>query len=379
MRHSFAMALLQYFPWLHIDHTKGAKILKESRGSYRSMDLARDVAPSMTLLVGRKAKSAMLRHLLPDVHQDCFADPHGQAFLWRDAENGGHIFVDFELHNYDKATLSLSNGLDAVTTRTVDWVTLSGRSHTRREFGNLFSGRALAPMCQVLCYFASDLGGLRGVAALLATQILSQPASDLPLRCLPRVLIVVDTAARAFDPCAVRSATMDAIAHILRERENKGVGEADRNARGDDIESRVQRHFHDIHVIGLLRSIAPVQRAVQLRTRLSTLSRENIAARELHGMCFRRDHFFAMIGGLLDHFLVSWTEPFSFVKASRPTDFTLDELPFHLKEIISLLPAEVWLNYLVCPLLASAIRLANYPPGSHRETHAPPCIRFWRG
>ena len=374
MAHSFIMAMLQYFPWLHIDHTKGAKVLKESPASYRSMKLGTDVAPNMTLLVGRKAKSAMLRHLLPDIHRDCFADPHGQAFLWRDAENEGHIFIDFELHNYDKATLAMSNRLDAVTTRTVDWMTLSGRSHTRREFGTLLSGRALAPMCQVLCYFASDLGGLRGVATLLAAQILPQPASDLPRRCLPRVLIVVDTAARAFDPSAVRSATVDAIDQILRERENKGVGEADRDATGDAIESRIQGHFYDIHVIGLPRSIPPVERAVQLRARLSILSRENIAARKAHGMCLQRDHFFAMVGGLLDHFLISWTEPFSFVKASRPADFTLDELPFHLKEIISLLPAQVWLNYLVCPLLASAIRLANYPPGSHRKRHVPQCI-----
>lgn len=361
------MALLRYSPWLHLDYTKGAKLLKESSGSTSSSFIRRDATPRMALLIGRKAKSTMLRQILPDIHPDCFATPHGQAFMWHDTEDAGQILVDFELHNYDKGTPMVPTINEVIVTRNIDCTTLSEQSYTRRQFGNLFSGRALAPMCHTLCYFASDLGGLRGVATLLATQMLQPSASNLPTDCLPRVLIVIDTAARNFSPGAVVSSIMEAIAHLLKSLPHGNSSETG-DITDDDVSSLVKRHFYEIQVIGLLRSASLIEKGLLLRERLSDLSQQNAVARNLHGLCFKRDHFFTMMDRLLDHFVVSWTQPFSFVKSSRPIGFTLEELLFHLQEVFSLLPAEVWMGHFLCPLLASTILLANYPPGSHRKT-----------
>ena len=102
-----------------------------------------------------------------------------------------------------------------------------------------------------------------------------------------------------------------------------------------------------------------------LASQILTILSYDADARMSDGALFRYKHLYALQGKLFDHFSSGTSCSFSFVLSSRPAAQSLNDFPCHLREVFALVPSEAWLWHFVSPLVASAIVLASYPPGSH--------------
>jgi hypothetical protein len=295
----------------------------------------------------------MLHELLRGGDGQFLERPHAQVHLWKDPSAVESIFVDFELHSYDVPQWTFAEYDGPEIMRTANWLDSTDGPFTRSRVAHLICGRVLSPLADVLCYFASDLGGTKGVAALLAMHMREPPASDTPAGCLPRVVVVVETAAKKFDSAAAERALINSISH------QSGVDPE------TDVASRLLLFFSQIRVVGVPKGMHTREATEAFQTRLQTIRKGAAAARKLQGYLFARDHAFTFSSRLLDHFCSEYDRTFSFLVSSRPHDFSLHDFSAHITELFAVLPSQVWLWHLACPLIASAVIFASYPPSSH--------------
>ncbi|KAK4960687.1 hypothetical protein LTR66_012940 [Elasticomyces elasticus] len=271
--------------WLAMLHGRTGSTLREYEHALEALPL-RDAnrSPSFVVLVGRRTKSEILRHFLRGADADCLPQNHGQAYLWcdRHSKHGENptVYVDCELQTYDRSQCKGSHGRGPDTTRTMDWAISSPRLFTRRKTGNLLCARVIAPLSAAVCYFASDLGGMRAVATLLAEQAVEKPPSDLLETVLPHVLVVVETASQKFDATVTESEFVESVIEIMRSLK--------RYRREGDVRD----------ALGL------------------TISKKASVARAACRFSFRLSHVQGLVGSLLDQFCRDHATPFSFVRAS---------------------------------------------------------------
>lgn len=167
-------------------------------------------------MMGRKSKSEMLLQCLHGPDPALFANSHGHAYLRSSpALPRETVLLDFELQGQSKPKQLYSCTGSSVSSP-VDWLENFKTFLSRRQAGNLIAGRALSPMCNAVCYFASDLGGTSDVAQLLADLIKEEPSSDLPLECLPRVVVIVETSLARSDCVAAEAVLMDDISSLVQ-------------------------------------------------------------------------------------------------------------------------------------------------------------------
>lgn len=298
-----------------------------------------------------------MRELLCGADRDILIEPHGKVLLWQDPSALESIFVDFELHAHDVPQWTFDETSGPTISRTANWLESTKGPFTRGRVANLICGRALAPLADVLCYFTPDFGSIKAVAAQLAAQLMEVPPSDLPFECLPRVLVVVNTNAKSFDCASTESAIVDAIAHHLSLELTSEAASS--------VQATLRLYFNQIRVIGIPKAGSARECSRILQKRLQLLRREAATAKKRCGYLFARDHAYTFAGKLLDHFSSNYETPLSFVKASRPLEFSLRDFPAHLTELFSILPSEAWLWHLACPLITSAIMFCSYPKDSH--------------
>ena len=349
------MSADNHTPWLSLEHnTKTSSTIREFKQALPNLRLPHDSSPALVLLIGCRAKANILRHWLQS--NTCFlANPHGHMYAWSDRMlSQDVVYLDFELHTHGKARQLYVKSQAPPKIRSVDWLQSPHGPLTRRRVGNLIAGRALGPVCCTMCYFASDLGGIRGVAALIAALVKEQPASDLPFECLPRALVVVESASSQLDCTTAKSELLCDLADLM-------TGSID---TADSLNQQIEQHFYCIDVLCVQRRNAHT-RTEMVRNRFVDLIRGWRAARLSSGLLFRRDHVYELAGKLLSHFCLHPATAFSFASSSRPEGLNLQFFSHHIREAIAIVPAEAWLWHFVCPLLASAILLANYPPDSH--------------
>ena len=334
-------------------HSKTFSAIKESPHVLQSLPTPPSSCPSFVVMIGRAKKSAMLQQLLRGGDHHFLDQPHGQVHLWKDPSAIESVFIDSELHSHDVPQWTFVDYDSPEVMRTAYWLDRTDGPFTRTRVGHLISGRVLSPIADVLCYFAADLGGTKAVAALLAAHIRLPPPSDTPDNCLPRVLIVVETASKNFD-CAVAEGIL--LDTILQKFDSDTQS---------DLRSRLRRHFSQIRVVGLSKGIPTRETCIAFNKCLQTLRRDVSTARKLHGYLFIREHAHNFLSRLLDHFCAGYDRTFSFVLSSRPVDFSLTDFPAHLLELFTILPSQSWLWHLACPLIASSVILSSYPPSSH--------------
>jgi len=346
-------AMSSYAPWLAMVRTKTSTTFKEYRQAWHQVSNV----SAFVVLIGRRTKSGMLQQFLRGTDDGVLSQPHGQVLFWPDPSENDIVYVDCELHSSECTTVPSG----AVSCYTADWHGSTDGPFTRRRIGNLFASRAIGPLCNVVCYFASDMGGIRAVASLLASQLLDVAPTDLPYECLPRILVVVETSSQRFDEHVCENSVLEMISDVFRARGEKTTD--------PDVKNRIRSHFNQVRVIGVKTPNNARERSQIVRRRLMCMTRECTAQRREHGMQFCRDHVRAFGGKMLEHFCSGYKRQFSFVASSRPLNFSTNDFRSHLEELFSLLPSEAWVWHLVCPLLASAIVLACYPPGSHRTLY----------
>ena len=226
--------------------------------------------------------------------------------------------------------------------------------------GSLLCDRVLSPFSDVICYFVMDLGGLRGVSKLMAWQAVESPSSDLPV--LPRILLVFDTSSPTFDENIAESRSLPLITETMQNFKQY--------SKAEDVDIDLKAHFHSIRVLGLNSSMSLAKRSCAFRKRILSMSEEACVSRQSTRVKFRFEHFKALSSLALEHFCSTITAPFSFIQAARPCGFSNEGFSACLRDLIEHMPSQAWLWHFVAPLVASALILSSYPPGSHRMTPA---------
>ena len=79
--------------------------------------------------------------------------------------------------------------------------------------GLLLCDRVLLPFSNIVCYFITDLGGLREVSKLMAWQAVESPSSDLPV--LPCILLVFEISLLTFDENIAELKSLALITEII--------------------------------------------------------------------------------------------------------------------------------------------------------------------
>lgn len=345
--------------WLTLTASGTSATVSEYNNAFDGLNLLPSSYPSLTMMIGKKTKSDLLDRLAGRGIRGTIPRLHGQVYLHTDKSSktdAPTVYVDYELQSWDHAQPNELSGVGLSQKHTIDLFAQTEEAWSRRRIGNLISGRGIAPLCDTLCYFSMDLGGIRAVAASLAEHICQKPSAEIPFAALPRVLVVVDTTARNFDPHTTEARILALMEEIWRRRSPDAC---------DSFSTTLRAHYYDVRVIGLGKRTKPQQKCVQLRKRLLCIKREVHLSRVISGLRYKRDHIFVFASKLVESATSLHGEPFSFIATSRPSRFCLSELASHLQDLISLIPSEIWLCHLVVPLLSSSLILATYPPNSH--------------
>lgn len=336
-------------PWISCENSPGGIVLTKHDQSIFPRTLA-DVKPTYITMIGRKTKATLLAQILATRTP---RPAHNQVYLCTTSrfqiDQTPVVMIDSEIHE------TLPN--TAVTKSPANSTARSWKLELSegKHLGSILCDRIFTPFSSVICFFASDLGGQKAVARWLALQTTTNPVSDL--RNLPRVLVVVETTSATFDDILAESRFVTLVAQEMQIlKEYKHLGE---------VHSTINQYFTDIKILGLKTTIAPARQAQALKQRLKTMS---VRPRSWSGNFenFRLRHLDALSQQVLQN-LCSIDQPFSFAAASRPYGFSTDGFQSCLQDCLERIPSEAWLWHFIAPIVASALLLSSYPPGSHRK------------
>jgi hypothetical protein len=214
----------------------------------------------------------------------------------------------------------------------------------------------LGPLSNVICYFSIDLGGLEGVATLLAQYVVENRHNSFSV--LPRILIFINSTNSRFN-------SDTAVRHVYKLIKIN----LESQTQTSTMLQTVKSSFYSIQVFNSGNMNATDRSDMIHRTILESSQ----AAKEVRSMLrfqFTFDHLEALFNTLLDQFSVQDPVPFSLIRASRSEGFDCSNFSKHLFDFINLIASEAWLWHFIAPIAASAILLASYPPGSHSMSHS---------
>jgi hypothetical protein len=354
------------YPWLSLTNTDEKTLClwthKISFGDGPLLDNA--TYPTLISFIGTHQKSQYLASLLG------YAQPleqHGKICVDRGFLAGSKqptIFLDCEISSAKSRGFQPDHPQGSP--RVIEWTRDSRLCFER--FSDHLIHHVLAPLSSILCYFATDLKGISGVAQALAYQAVLPRAHNLPLNALPQILIVVETRSKAYN--AQKSSK------TLREQIVQEMINLKQYTDPEDAVRDLLEKFSTIHVIG-------IQITSSLKVRTSRLSKHlgRVQEEVLWSRRASRYHFSTRHLGVFSHELVSdfckQQDCFDFLRRSRPDQFDERQIKGHIDECLALLPGQNWLWQVVVPLLASAFCLASYPPGSHSGCTVPlPLLEF---
>jgi hypothetical protein len=140
--------------------------------------------------LGKTNKLEILHNILRGPDSNYPQEKHGQIHLWLEPHSSRLnplLFADYELSHYNLSHWhdSLSSGPAAYTP--ITWAP-PGRAMSI-ELGASICSRVLLPMSNVVCIFASDFGGIPGMARFIAKLI--QVFSDHDLSGLFKLRLLV--------------------------------------------------------------------------------------------------------------------------------------------------------------------------------------------
>ncbi|KAF2680658.1 FabD/lysophospholipase-like protein [Lentithecium fluviatile CBS 122367] len=352
-------------PWISVKYTAQVPTLWIHNSSFSELCRGEaDLCPSVVTFVGSKKKSVVLGHVMGHAKA---IEPHGQIRLMTPRLNssfGPEIYMDCEIGHSD--SLAFEPRLTTCVARPIHW--LQSDTKVAQNLSEILISSVLAPLSHVLCYFAADLHGIPGIANILAIQAIRNKAHTLPLSALPHVLIVVDTRSTRFKASTVEQKLNEQIVQIMGNLKEY----TDLQVASSDLKSV----FRSIQVLGLRKDLSSYKHSELLQQRLTTLNGEVHWRRTATRHLFRISHIKALSERVLTRFCDD-NSIFNFLRESRPDQFSCRETMSHLEEALNLMPNPSWLWGVIIPMVASAIFLANYPPGSHQfyESHCREVIR----
>lgn len=345
-------------PWISVrlrqDESFVEEYLDTTEAIFPSSSCPLSPIRSLVCLVGRRSKA---RLLAPIIGAPPAATPHRQLVYHPDQLEASNIaFIDCETHQNSTSDALASIGDGPKVGRRIQ--SLGTKEHDARHTASLLYGRFLTNIADVMCYFAGDFGGSRGLASFLACQMCGPQPSDLPVVVLPEILVVVDTTTSLSDETSIEVQ--------FRQRLLQCMG----NLKQYDHESAIQRdisaHCRSIRVVVIASHWNVSKQAQTIRQRILKVTAASKDLRRAHRLDFEPRHWRSLVSHMLEHLCKS-KEPFSFISSSRCWGFMADQFEDHLTALLHHTPTPAWLWHFVCPLVGSAILLSLYPPQSHSK------------
>lgn len=339
-----SVSLMAPRPWLSTTLVDGKfHLWSHEQALQITNDTSPNSFPSIISFVGHTAKSVQLAGLLGYVKP--FAR-HGQVRVLETCRHSSThplIYLDCELAVGSSARFYPSE--EKCVRYTIDPTV---------DFQDRLVANIITPLSSVICYFATDFNGLKGIGSMLARQALLQQCHDTPTAVLPHVLVVTSTKSKEYDSTTSQSQ--------LREMVIKEMVVFNPKLSVRAAERAVDNKFRGIHIMGLRKG--HTSQTPNLGQRLADLCQESYWSRRMNGFLFNMRHTAAFADRIVHVFCSSKTT-FSFLRQSRCKGFDCSQLETHLSEILSLISDATWLWSVVIPLVASAYCLASYPDGSH--------------
>ncbi|TVY85512.1 Calcium-independent phospholipase A2-gamma [Lachnellula suecica] len=203
--------------------------------------------------------------------------------------------------------------------------------------------KLLTPFTDVICFFATDIGGFESIVRRLAAWLDMGLPSTLPLSTRPKLLIVIE------GDQARESEALDIFSERLAQETPLTLSE----------------QFSGIHILGLLprKDVSDAARHRKLKEHLLTLSDEVRRARIDTRSLLSATHFAAFFNEAFDHLAAIPVEPFSFINASRVENPVLPDLENHLINFLDKIEIPDTVLDFAIPTIASSIILDNYYSG----------------
>ncbi|KAL5400585.1 hypothetical protein PMIN03_012258 [Paraphaeosphaeria minitans] len=305
------------------------------------------VSLPMITFVGTIKKSIILSRILGYSRT---LQPHGQVHLARPrlTDNfNSEIYIDCELGAEIPCARPQS---PACTSQAIV------ESDSALNIGYSLISNVLAPLSDVVCYFAADLRGIPGICSILAYQAVQAKAHNLPVRALPFALVVVETRASHFNHENVQRK----LYNMVLEEMNRLKKYANRDLVELDLKSR----YRDICVFGIRRDGPLSSHAQTLQQRIMSLSNDVHVGRTFSRYLFSLKHMETLAARLVQRFCMRQSS-FNFIRATRPKGFDCKDTSLHLEELLGMMPNQSWIWSVGVPLFASTIFLPNYPPEAH--------------
>ena len=309
--------------------------------------------PQFVTMVGKKTKSAILRTISCAPNDPLLRVSHGQVYIRNDTISDRALcYIDCEAHIFKPKHIDSARG--AGPSSKIDVPSYP----SARSFGNIFCSRVLAPLSTLVCYFAADLGGLRGVAKLLAEQLLNSIDTDMPSQAQTGILVIAATTATTFEQAVAELK----IANFVRQ-----FADAETRGRNPKMDAKIDRLCSVLRVVGFHAGLSLQNRTKIFRRTVSAISSARAASRCGSGMAFSANHAESLFSSLLRHFSSQSQDEFSYISASRPQGFGVGNFSRQLSKLLQAMPSEAYLWHSVVPHVAAALLLASFPPDSHCE------------
>ena len=343
--------------WLEVTQAPDQVALLEYRKAYRVLDGPQSL--SAVILVGHRSKTAALQGIMRNSSRR--SQLHGGVSLWRSKDRDCPLLLmDCELH----LRLCVSNATfpdSDVLRRPLAWTKPELDLVANETIAYQIYARLLAPMANVVCFFAADFGSLRGVARKIADWSAFPRSSDLPPNIRPRLLVVVETSSACFD---VKMTERRLHTLIAQEIYNS------KSSMRRDTDQGIYDHFQEVGIMAMSKNVeAREENMKHLRDRLIFEANDIQILRRNYQFLFKPSHLKAMLSLACDNFCASSTGQFKFALATRAHNPIPDGISSHVQELIDSQSCERDLIGFAAPLLSSALVLDSCPPEMHRRFH----------
>jgi hypothetical protein len=340
--------------------------------------------PQMIMCIGGVSKSVCMNRLSFSVVKE---RPHSKVrldFVPGTTQSQSPVLIaDCELHNV-RVLEKANNGpipgdVDQLPLR---WHTQVPEGFDSQTIANLVYTKLISPFSNVICLFPNDLGGMEGVARLLASWLmnLTISSSDLPSSTRPRILILKEWNDLRHGMFDQQLATRAFIEKMAQEVESRNRNRVAGHQSKLDVDHLLSQQSSNIQVLVYPTHPSPTPHTTaedvefhlrrldqswsSLRRRILQESQDVQEHRRKCQVAFSANHFKALFHSACTHFSVDILTPFSHIKASRLPNPVPEDLPFHIISFLKLIPRKLHMTFGV-PVIASSLSLDSYPPEMH--------------
>ncbi|KAH8587547.1 hypothetical protein B0O99DRAFT_641683, partial [Bisporella sp. PMI_857] len=324
--------------------------------------------PQIVMFIGKKAKTLHLADIFSVRNTLDHNKIHLNNVTGYNESQSPILIADCEMHHMSRWKKAVARTrLGETEHHSLRWCSIDSNSVPTLVYSQL-----VLPFSTLACFFASDFGGTRKVASILASWliVMSNRVSKQPISVNSKILIVVEwDEISTFDEKLTTIAFMQQLRQETDKRSSSLMQKSKDLLSDNDFNELLRGQFGDIRVVPLLRinegNVGIRSKQVdRLRTRILQESQDVQSLRISARMAFSTQHLKSLFHSACIHFAKDIVTPFEFIKAARIENSIPGDFHLHLATLMKL-SKPPFLMVFVAPVIASALALDAYPPNMH--------------